>query len=57
MKQKVVITQKGSEMKTNGWKEGQLIECHPNIAADFIKKGIAIDPDDTEVKEPKKSKK
>jgi len=56
---KVIVTKQGSEMKTNNWKEGQEIECHENLAKDFIKRGIAIDPNEVvkEVEEPKKTKK
>lgn len=38
---KLFVTKKGSELKSNGWKEGQEIECHENLANDFLKNGLA----------------
>lgn len=40
---KVFVTKQGSEMPSNRWVEGQEINCHENIAADFIKRGIATE--------------
>jgi hypothetical protein len=37
---KLFVTKKGSELKTNNWKEGQEIECHENLANDFLKNGL-----------------
>ena len=46
MKTKIKVTKKGASMDSNNWKEGQEIECHPNLAEDFIKRGIAINIDE-----------
>lgn len=58
---KVIVTKKGSEMKSNKWDEGQEIDCHENIAKLFIERGIAVDPIApnvaTEVEEPTKKHK
>lgn len=49
---KVIITKKGTELKTNRWVVGQEIECHENIGKKFIERGLAIDPNNViEVKE------
>jgi len=54
MKTEVIITEKGALMKSNNWKAGEKISCHPNIAEDFIKKGIAVaSKSDNPVKENK----
>lgn len=39
--QEIIITKQGSEMKSNDWEEGGVVSVHPNLAADFIKRGIA----------------
>ena len=44
-------------MPVNSWKEGQEISCHENIAAEFIKRGIATDGEVPKTtKEPKAPK-
>ena len=57
---KVIITKKGTELRTNKWIEGQEIECHENIGKKFIERGLAIDPN-SEIKQeenkPLKTKK
>jgi hypothetical protein len=53
---KVIVTAKGSALKCNDWKEGQVIECHENLAVEFIKNGFAIDIDGTEKTKPEKTK-
>lgn len=45
----VIVTKKGSEMKSNSWKEGQEISIHENIAEYYILKGIATDPESEQV--------
>lgn len=57
---KVIITEKGSKMKTNNWIIGQEIDCHENIGHHFIELGIATHIDfkgKEEIKEPKTKKK
>ena len=46
--EKVFVTLKGSQLKSNHWKVGQEISCHPKIAAMFISKGIASATKDEE---------
>lgn len=57
---KVIITAKGASLKTNNWEEGQEINCHENLATDFIERGLATDPDavkeEPKAKEPKAKK-
>jgi len=55
---KLFVTLKGSQLKSNHWKEGQEISCHPNIAAMFIEKGIATETkDEVEIVAPVKKEK
>lgn len=41
-KVEVTITKLGAEMPSNDWTEGDVIEVHPKIADDFVKRKIAI---------------
>lgn len=54
---KVFVTKKGSEMKSNNWKEGQEINVHENIAEHYIKNGIASDEPIEDSKKDSKNKK
>lgn len=61
MKKKVIVTAKGAALKCNHWSEGEVIECHENVANHFIEIGFAaeIGTESAPLKEtlkPKKSK-
>lgn len=40
MKVKATVTKEGAALNSNNWKEGDIIECHPNLAVHFAKKGF-----------------
>lgn len=47
---KLIVTEKGSKLQTNTWKEGQEIKCSDSLAELFIKNGYVVDADAEEVK-------